>query len=547
MVKAWNSQISQLKLDKPLGGRYHIVGQLGEGGFSHTFLAADLHLPGHPRCVIKHLKPRASDTTTLNTARRLFETEAQVLYQLGNHDQIPRLLAHFEDNREFYLAMELVEGNALRRELVEGQPWPEVRVIAMLWDILQALAFVHQQNVIHRDIKPANLIRRSCDGKIVLIDFGAVKQATAQLANPNAEPTVTITIGTQGYMANEQLAGTPRFSSDVYSVGIIGIQALTGVKPRNFYHDPRTGELEWQEHATQASSEVRSILASMVRYHFKERYPTAADALRVLHALLQERPDLAAAIATPPSLERSALGKGYTQAFSTLLQPSGVLSKQLQVPDVKLPLVNLPNPPQPTLATAKSALTSFSQVSQSLRFVPWKTSVGAGMVVAATLAVIPNFVSHTPQPVVVTSPIASLPCNEPSLPPLPSGAPDYEYANGSKYYGPLQEQHPADGRGSMTFQDGARYNGEFRDGMRNGCGTLKFVDGRSYVGQFQDDEFNGLGLWKLENGDRYIGEFRDNRCNGEGIFIFANGRSQNGTWRDGKLVGGNLSCDGGSP
>jgi serine/threonine protein kinase len=93
-------------------------------------------------------------------ARRLFDTEAQVLYKLGIHDQIPRLLAHFEDNQEFYLAQEFVEGEPLTQELVPGQPWSETQVVALLQDILQVLAFVHQQQVIHRDLKPPNLIRR---------------------------------------------------------------------------------------------------------------------------------------------------------------------------------------------------------------------------------------------------------------------------------------------------------------------------------------------------------------------------------------------------
>jgi eukaryotic-like serine/threonine-protein kinase len=86
--------------DKPLGGRYKIISQLGVGGFGRTFLAEDLHLPGHPRCVIKHLKPQSKNDDTLQMARRCFDVEAQVLYHLGNHDQIPRLLAHFEESQE---------------------------------------------------------------------------------------------------------------------------------------------------------------------------------------------------------------------------------------------------------------------------------------------------------------------------------------------------------------------------------------------------------------------------------------------------------------
>jgi len=286
-----------------LGGRYKIISQLGAGGFGKTFVAEDLHLPGHPQCVVKQLKPQVSDAKSLQMARRLFDTEAQVLYQLGNHDQIPRLLAHFEDNQEFYLAQELIEGELLSKELVKGKPCSEAKVIKLLQDILEVLAFVHQQDVIHRDIKPSNLIRRRQDSKIVLIDFGAVKQVSTQFVNPQKEHTKTISIGTQGYTPKEQLGGNPRFSSDVYAVGIIGIQALTGVHPRHLKEHPDTGEIEWRDsfegshspsrsqhqesehHHQEVSPELAQILDYMVCYDFRDRYPTATEALAALQSL----------------------------------------------------------------------------------------------------------------------------------------------------------------------------------------------------------------------------------------------------------------------
>ena len=107
--------------DQILGGRYKLIHPLGKGGFGHPFLAADLHLPNHPRCVIKQLKPHAKDAKRLKMARRLFDTEARVLYRLGGHPRIPRLLAHFEDRQEFYLAQELIEGPPLSNLVKSGQ------------------------------------------------------------------------------------------------------------------------------------------------------------------------------------------------------------------------------------------------------------------------------------------------------------------------------------------------------------------------------------------------------------------------------------------
>ena len=80
-------------LGNTLVGRYQIISNLGGGGFGETFVAYDTHLPGSPQCVVKKLKPQADNSATLQTARRLFDTEAQVLYKLGIHERIPQLLA----------------------------------------------------------------------------------------------------------------------------------------------------------------------------------------------------------------------------------------------------------------------------------------------------------------------------------------------------------------------------------------------------------------------------------------------------------------------
>jgi serine/threonine protein kinase len=220
-------------------------------------------------------------------ARRLFDTEARVLYQLGNHPQVPSLLAHFEENQEFYLAQEYIEGSRLSSQIEEGKPWSETRVVLLLQEILEILAFVHGQQVIHRDIKPSNLIRRHQDGKLVLIDFGAVKQVSSSpLVDAETGATnLTVAIGTHGYMPNEQYAGKPRFSSDIYAVGMLGIRALTGVHPQKIQEDPLTSELSWHSHAVSVSSALTEVLDRMVRYDFRDRYPTATEALAALQNL----------------------------------------------------------------------------------------------------------------------------------------------------------------------------------------------------------------------------------------------------------------------
>jgi eukaryotic-like serine/threonine-protein kinase len=264
-----------------LRGRYKIIRKLGQGGFGETYLAEDMDLPRNPYCVVKRFKPQFTNPQALQQAMRLFDTEADVLYRLGNHEQIPRLMAHFEENQEFYLVQEYVQGDDLSTQLKPGEQWSQEKVIIFLRDILKILEFVHQQNVIHRDIKPANLIRRTADGKLFLIDFGAVKEISTLMANNQGR---TVAVGTPGYMPSEQYNGQPQLCSDIYAVGMIGIQALTGIFPLKLPVDPKTLEFIWRNQV-QVSPQLADILDRMVKYHFGQRYQSAPTVLQALTSL----------------------------------------------------------------------------------------------------------------------------------------------------------------------------------------------------------------------------------------------------------------------
>lgn len=265
---------------KTLRNRFEIVKHLGSGGSGDTYLAVDLDLPGQPHCVVKHFHPKDSSPAVLPIAKKLFDREAEVLYQLGNdHDQIPRLFAHFDEDGDFYLVQEFIDGHALTQEIVPGQCLNENAVLNLLKDILEVLAFVHQHNIIHRDIKPQNLMRRYSDQKIVLIDFGSIKKIGALGAG------LTIAVGTPGYMPSEQAKGKPKLCSDIYAVGMIGIQALTGLIPEQLPEDPNTGEVIWRDQA-QVSDALANILDTMVRDRYNQRYQSATEALQALNSAL---------------------------------------------------------------------------------------------------------------------------------------------------------------------------------------------------------------------------------------------------------------------
>ncbi|MBC6431432.1 tetratricopeptide repeat protein [Nostoc sp. HG1] len=289
-------------LGNTLVGRYQIISNLGGGGFGETFVASDTQLPGSPLCVVKKLKPQSSDPVTLETARRLFDTEAQVLYKLGTHDRIPQLLAYFEENAEFYLVQELIEGHDLSIELIPGKTWSQEQVISLLQELLTILEFVHQQNVIHRDVNPRNILRREPDGKLILIDFGAVKQITTQVILPEGSIKGTVAIGTPGYIPGEQAHGTPKLSSDIYATGIIAIQALTGLSPEEIVKDADSNEIIWHNQAT-VTPEFAQFLDKMVCYDFRQRYPSATVALQALKELTQ--PPAQTIALTPISLPKN--------------------------------------------------------------------------------------------------------------------------------------------------------------------------------------------------------------------------------------------------
>ncbi len=262
---------------KRLAGRYTIVRLLGVGGFGETYVAEDVQRPGSPLCVVKQLRPVSNNPRLFQLARRLFHREAETLEKLGKHAQIPQLLAYFEEEQEFYLVQEFVVGHPLSQELSIGRQLPEARVVVLIQELLKILEFVHSQGVIHRDIKPSNIIIRDADGRPVLIDFGAVKEIH-QLAEDWEQSGLTVGIGTQGYMPNEQCAGNPRFNSDIYAIGMTAIQALTGFPPSQLKQDPETGEILWKHRAT-ISHALAEILSQMVRYDFGSRYQSVNQVL----------------------------------------------------------------------------------------------------------------------------------------------------------------------------------------------------------------------------------------------------------------------------
>ena len=145
-------------MGQQIGERYQIIKPLASGSFGETFLAQDTHIPDEPSCVVKQFKP--DDESHLEIAKGLFYKEAKILDKFGKHPQIPKLFAYFEEDKEFYLVQEFIDGDNLDNELNSGKKYSESDVKKLLIDVLEILTHVHGNNVIHRDIKPGNIMRR---------------------------------------------------------------------------------------------------------------------------------------------------------------------------------------------------------------------------------------------------------------------------------------------------------------------------------------------------------------------------------------------------
>lgn len=333
-----NQLMNYHTIGKVLQSRYQIVQSLGAGVFGQTYIAVDIDYPDNPKCVVKQLKVSNCQTSYLNTLRLRFLTETETLKRLGLHQQIPEFIACFEENDRFYLIQEFIEGHDLTAELPINKQWgciwSESDVVEFLIDVLGILEFVHSQGVIHCDIKPENLIRRAVDGKLVLIDFGSIQ--SVDFGIDGELPIYSIPVTSLGYIPPEQFIGQTQPNSDIYALGMIAIQALTGIEPLQLQVDPYTNEIIWRSPNTPVNDYLAAVLSQMIRYNFQDRFQSVDEVLRVLKQMAGETQHIAAlepaendaSLQQPASGKPSPLLTGMTVglAANSLLMGLGVYS-----------------------------------------------------------------------------------------------------------------------------------------------------------------------------------------------------------------------------
>lgn len=261
-----------------LKDRYRAIKPIGQGGFGKTFLAVDEDKPSKPPCVIKQFFPLVQGASNLQKASELFNQEAIQLDELGQHPQIPDLLAYFTLDNQQYLVQEFIDGKTLSQELAQNGAFNETQVKQFLSDLLPILQFVHSHQVIHRDIKPDNIIRRKSDRKLFLVDFGASKTASG-----TALQKTGTSIGSPEYVAPEQTKGRAVFASDIYSLGVTCIHLLTGMSPFDLY-DMNQDAWVWRQFIKNpVSQHMGQILDKMLETAMNRRYQSAAEVIKNLN------------------------------------------------------------------------------------------------------------------------------------------------------------------------------------------------------------------------------------------------------------------------
>jgi len=316
-----NTKLGQLCGSKTLfRERYAILRILGRGGFGVTFLARNVNLPGHPLCVIKQLCPKVSNPRSWERAKERFEKEAKTLGQLGNHSQIPMLLDYFEMGEEFFLVQEYVRGCTLTREVRRNGALSEDAVKKFLQEMLPVLQYIHKNHVIHRDIKPQNLLRCDDDGRLVLIDFGAVREELAKASEVAEKTATTNFVGTMGFAPPEQFSLRPVYSSDIYALGVTSLYLLTGKAPLEFDYDPNTGEICWEKQLT-VSEHFGSVLNKMIKVSVKERFSSASEVMFAL-GIESHLPHLSNCLSTKPlGVKESKITHSFEENYHSYVPP----------------------------------------------------------------------------------------------------------------------------------------------------------------------------------------------------------------------------------
>ncbi len=266
--------------------RYRIIELLNGTPGNRSYLGKDTSQSDFDECVIKQFLPPSKDATLLKISHNVLETEAKPLEKLAQQDdRIQSLTSFFEKNKNFYLVRNYIVGKSLKNEIVPGDKLNSEQVLDILLEVLEILVVVHQRGIIHGNLKPANIIRRESDNKLVLVDFGAPQEVVSNI------------IASSEYMPIEQAYRNAQFNSDIYTLGIIAIEALTGLNAKEITNQKNqkntdAEKINWHPRSYQVNPKLAKIIDKMVDLNYQNRYQSAEEVLKDLQAINQPQSNL---------------------------------------------------------------------------------------------------------------------------------------------------------------------------------------------------------------------------------------------------------------
>ncbi len=305
--------------DLLLKNRYRIIRPLGESWQKRTFLAIDIDQPSHPKVIIKQF---------IGSASNHISSHSIVLEKLGKNSQLPSLLASFTVDEYFYLVQEFLTGHSLASDLKSGREFDEEQIWQLLEEILPVLDCIHQKNVLHGDIKPENLIRHFdqeqntaiwslvdldnqpyevTDPKLFSesrpkqLEHSDQKQNNKPINSQKEIPPIKVPQyqplatelhnhlqGSPEYVAPEQIVGEAMPPSDLYSLGVVCIHALTQMSPFDLY-EIQSEEWVWQDYLRSPVSEkLQAVLNKLIAKNYEYRYQNASEAITDVEARYNE-------------------------------------------------------------------------------------------------------------------------------------------------------------------------------------------------------------------------------------------------------------------
>ena len=286
-------ELTRVTEELRIKGRYRITAELSSTDLLKTYQVKDVDHPEKKYFIATKFSPIShifhDDKKVLNNVREAFISNVKNLGQVYHKESMPDLIATFEEDKEFYIIQELIEGQSLDEFISHSNPLKQTQVLDLLIEILEILGPLHNANIKHLNLHPGCFKRRTENYQLALTDFAIFKGIAATIIKTTVDGSL-IPTGIPGYAAPEQAQGKPEFISDIYALGMMGIQALTGIHPTKLPEDSKTGAKIWryatpQQKIQDLDDRLVEVLDKMILPNASQRYQKASDVLEALKNL----------------------------------------------------------------------------------------------------------------------------------------------------------------------------------------------------------------------------------------------------------------------